>query len=46
LVSKLMAGLDIDQTRSKEIVDSYRRKNTKVVALWNQLERGFKGSHN
>jgi len=46
LVSKLMAGLDLDQTRSKEIVDSYRRKNTKVVALWNQLERGFKGSHN
>jgi DNA polymerase len=44
LVSKLMAGLDIDETRSKQIVDSYRRKNTKVVALWNQLERGFKGS--
>jgi hypothetical protein len=44
LVSKLMAGLEIDDVRSKQLVDSYRRKNPKVVALWHKLERGFKGS--
>ena len=44
LVSKLMAGLDLSEGASREIVDTYRRKNVKVVALWNQLERGFKAS--
>lgn len=44
LVSKLMAGLDITEARSLEIVGTYRRKNTKVVQLWHQLERAFKTS--
>lgn len=44
LVSKLMAGLDLDEARSKTIVEDYRRKNQKVVSLWNKLERTFRGS--
>ena len=44
LIAKLMAGLDLTETRSKEIVDDYRRKNWKVLDLWNRLERGLKES--
>lgn len=44
LIAKLMAGLDLTEERSKEIVDDYRRKNWKVLDLWNRLERGLKDS--
>lgn len=44
LVAKMMAGLELGEVRSKNIVDEYRRKNTKVVSLWNRLERTFRES--
>jgi hypothetical protein len=44
LIAKMMAGLDLDEVHSKQIVDDYRRKNTKVVGLWNQLDRTFRQS--
>lgn len=44
LVAKMMAGLELDELKSKNLVDQYRRKNKKVVDLWNRLERGFKES--
>ena len=46
LVAKMMAGLDLDEAKSKEIVEGYRRKNKKVVELWNRLERTFRQSQN
>jgi hypothetical protein len=44
LVAKMMAGLELDEEKSRTIVEGYRRKNHKVVALWNKLERTFKES--
>ena len=44
LVAKMMAGLELDEEHSRTIVEGYRRKNSKVVALWNRLERTFKES--
>ena len=44
IMAKTMGGLTISDAEAKRMVDSFRRANRKVVALWDKLDRAVRGS--
>jgi DNA polymerase len=43
-IAKQMAGLDLDSTEARRVVQEFRRSNPLITGLWHQLDLGFKMS--
>jgi DNA polymerase I-like protein with 3'-5' exonuclease and polymerase domains len=43
-IAKTMGGLVLTEAEAKRAVDQFRRGNRKIVAMWDQLDRGVRSS--